>query len=529
MLSPGRINTRQTSSSQTVTPPIGGLNGRDPLADMSAKDAFTLDNLFPGTARVYSRKGHVQFSSGALAGPVQTLETYTGAAGDQMLAWAGTKMYNASLAAAVELKTGLLNATPITAMFSNAADNAQHMIVVNGQNTPYRYGGAAVADLVLTGVSGSASTLNFVYTFKGRLYFGQRDKLGFYYLPVGQIQGALGFFDLAQVAKLGGYLQAIASFSMGEAGDSPQDYIVFITSKGECIVYAGFDPGVAANWELVGRYYTAQPIGQRCTVNYGTELVIITLDGALPFSEIRRAGDSKSQSANAGTYQAITAKLGKYLSELNANASIAGWMGIQYTGEDGWLLLNVPITQTISGGYYHYVMNTKTNAWTRFTNWNGLTFTVFNRRLYFGTFAGLIMLADEGRQDNGSSITFDCQQAYNYFEDGSGIGALQKHFQWASLLVSCDGVPPLSGKYSVDFTEDRPVYVNTPAAPDGTPWDVGFWDTAVWGDDARTQRFIITLNKGGYAGSLWLRCSLDGLTFAWYATQFVMEKTRGLL
>lgn len=524
----GNVNTGQTSQSVPVPAPLGGLNGRDPLAAMDRMDAYQMDNAFPGTAVVSSRKGCVKHSANSLGAPCQGLEVYSGGEGDKMLAFAGSKIFDVSTSVTTQLIDGLLGTIPITSMFSNAADNAQHLIIVNGLDRPMSYDGVNITQLTFTGMTGSQNTLSFVFTFKSRLYFVQKGQLGFYTLPPGQIQGELTYFDLGQQSRLGGYLMAIGSYSW-DSGNGPNDYIVFITNKGEYIVYAGFDPTNAANWSLVGRYYSAEPIGRKCTVNYGTDLIILTLDGAIPFSEIKKAGDAKSAGVAGVEYKALTSKLGSFLSDLNMNADVPGWEGVQYSGGGGWLILNVPATTSISGAYYQFVMNTTTNAWCRFTNWNGLCFAVYNRRLYFGRYDGYVMLADEGRLDDGEPIRMDVKQAYNGFEDGSGLGALQKHFQWASLLVSCDGDPPLSGKFNVDFKEEQPDYVNDLEPPSGAEWDVAAWDTAVWGDDERTQRFIITLNKSGIHGALWLRASLQGLTLSWYATQYVMEKTRGLL
>lgn len=523
----GNVNARQTSEPYVVPAPVGGLNGRDPLASMPVTDAYLLDNAYPGTASVVSRKGcHKHNEDDVLGGAVQTLDVYAGADGDQMLAWAGDSIYDVSLAVPAVLETGMLSALAINAMFSNAADDSQHLISVTGFDTPKHYNGSAIADLTMTGIT-TPSDLNFVFAFKERLYFGAREKLGFYYLPVGQIQGALSYFDLAQVAGRGGYLQAIASYS--EGGETPQDYIVFITSKGECIVYAGFNPASAGDWSLVGRYYAATPIGQRCAINYNAELVILTLQGALPFSLIRKTGSAASGGVSEAIAGALTSKLGRFLSDFNVNADVAGWQGIQYS-KGGWLILNVPATSAISGDYYHYIMNTTTNAWCRFTNWNGLCFTVFNGDLYFGRYDGYVMRGDEGRlDDHTDNILWDIKQAYNYFADERGAGPLQKHFQWASLLVQCDGTPPLSGKYNVDFKEEQPQYVNTLAESAGAEWDIEDWDIAEWGTDGFTQRFIITLNKGGFVGALWLRASLDGLTLEWFATQYVLERTKGLL
>jgi hypothetical protein len=521
MIPSQRIRTGQTSSSKTIPAPVGGLNGRDSLANMAETDAYLMDNILPGTATCDSRQGCEEFAA-TVNSPVRSLEVYAGADGDKMLSFAGGKIYDISTGIPSEKATGKNSDLTVAQMFSNAADNSQHLLITTGADTPYKYDGTSIADLTLTGVTGSPSTLSYVFAFKERVYFAQNGVLGFYYLPVGQIQGALDFFDLAQVAGSGGYLVAMASFAAsGESGETPNDYIVFVTSKGECIVYSGYDPGDAANWSLVGRYYTSAPIGRKCVFNYNGELVIITLDGAIPFSEIRRTG------AKQGSVTAITDKLGNLLTNLNVYASVAGWQGLLYP-RAGLLLLNVPGTPTLSGAFYQYVMNTKTGAWARITNWDGLCFAVFNNRLYFGKYDGRVMLGDEGRNDDGEAIRIDVKQAYSYFEDGSGIGYLKKHFQWADALISCDGDPPISAKFNVDFIENQPEYIDNIETA-GASWDTSDWDTSDWGFDTFPQHFFITLNDEGVTGSLWLRAALTGLTLRWYATKFVMEKTKGLL
>lgn len=520
-----RPKTYQTTQPEMVPPPVGGLNGRDPVAAMGPLDAYTMDNIIPGTARVYTRNGCEEYIHD-LGAPVQTLEVYSGAAGDSMLAWAGTKIFDVSTDTPAELATARSNALAIAAMFSNAADNAQHMIIVNGADTPQHFDGAAITDLAITGIT-SAADLNFVKAFKERLYFAANQKLGFYYLAVGAIQGAISYFDLAQVSALGGYLQAIATVSPESNGEALDDYIVFITSKGELIVYNGYDPSSASNWSLVGRYFTAIPVGQRCAINYNSELVILTKNGAMPFSAIRNTG-SKNSGGDASA--AITAKLGKFLSTYMPNINVPGWMGTQYqSDDDGWLMINVPASSAISGSYYHYIMNTKTNAWCRFTDWNGICFTVFNEKLYFGCFSGQVMLGDSGKADNGVAINVNCKTAYNSFSSDPTIGAYNKHFQWGKIFYSCEGSPSISMKLNINFKEEVPNYPSALPTTFGVAWDTVDWDTEFWASEAITQDSIITFNRYGFTASLWLRMQISGVTFEWLGTQILYEKTRGLL
>lgn len=522
----GSINSKARSKPFVVSAPVGGLNGRDPLADMDAKDAYYMDNLFPAANKVEARRGTIKHINTPLEGPTETLQVYTGAAGEKMLAWAGTKVYDVSSNTPVEIGSGVTEPYVNTAMFSNAADNAQFMIICNGADVPKSYNGTAIANLTMTGIP-SANDLNYPFTFKGRLFFVADNMLGTYYLPVGQIQGALSYFDLGQVSKLGGKLIAIASYS-DTAGETPNDFIIFITSRGECIVYDGNDPSNAAAWRLVGRYYAATPIGNKCAFNLNGQLIILTLDGAVPFSEIRRVGDSKAQGVSTREFGSITTKLGRYISDLNVYASVKGWEGLQYP-RAGWLILNTPNSNSPAGDFNQFVMNVNTGAWCRFTGWNGLCHVVFNGRLYFGRFDGYVMLADEGGLDDGSDIFIGVKQAYNYFTSDNEIGNVVKKFQWAQLFVGSDGTPPLSGSFSVNFNEQQPESLTGLPNVPGTEWDEGFWDFATWGSDNQQRTAIITLNRGGFNGSLWLQCSLSGITFEWFATQYVLEPTGNLL
>lgn len=521
----GNIDTRQTSVPYTISAPVGGLNGRDPLADMPPQDAYLMDNVIPRANKVEARKGAVKHTESPCGCSVQTLEVYTGADGDVMLAWAGDTCYNVSTSTPAVLEDELLQPIVQTAMFSNAADNAQHLIIVNGEDLPRSFNGTSLSTRTMTGITNPRHLID-VTAFKSRLYFAAIDKLGFYYLPIGQIQGALSFFDLGQVSKLGGYLLTIATYSEGSAGETPNDYIIFITSKGECIVYNGTDPSDASAWSLVGRYYAAEPIGRKCAFNLNGELILLTLEGAIPFSLIRQAGDASTQGVAVSEFGAVTTKLGRYLSDLNVFRDVHGWQGIQYS-RGGLLVLNVPSSS--NGHFFHFAMNINTGAWGRFLDWNGICFAVFNSRLYFGRQDGHIMLADEGLNDDGEPIDINVKQAYNYFSSGNEIGNAVKHFRWAEIFLESQGTPPINGSLSVNFNEREPSYLNTDVDLSGAEWDTATWDVSGWAGTVGPRKALLTLNRGGFAGSLWLRASLDNVDFAWFATQYVMGRTTGLL
>jgi len=405
-----------------------------------------------------------------------------------------------------------------TVAFSNAG--SQFMLGVTGADAPFSYDGTTFNTLTITGLTGSQNTLHGIFAFKGRVYLTQKDQLGFYYLAVGAIQGAASYFDLAQVSKKGGYLLGAASFSM-DSGTGPQDYIVFMTSEGEYIVYAGTDPSNAATWGLVGRYYSSAPIGRKGWFNFRSDLYIIGEEGITSLSQIRTNGASGQE------LDFLSTKLGNYLSDLNPYQNVHGWCAVAYP-KGNMLIVNVPGSASTAGEYYQFAMNTDTNAWARFRDQKALCWTVHAKKAYYGTTDGRVVQADTGTDDDGAAIKCNCRQAYNYFDDGKGMGASDKHFHFATFIVQADGTPPLSAELNVNFEGGQPQYVGELAAGSGTEWDVANWDTFDWGESSATRNFTVPFGKVGYVGSIWLR-ALTKTNIKWYATRFIAERVQGIV
>ena len=224
----------------------------------------------------------------------------------------------------------------------------------------------------------------------------------------------------------------------------------------------------------------------------------------------------------------LTAKLGRAWTVNADDTSTHGWCAELYP-RASMLVVNVPISGTPAGGYYQFVMNTNTNAWTRFTNQNGLCWNILNGRLYFGTFDGKVMLADEGYTDNGADILCDCRQAYNYFDDGEGMGSSDKQFHFATFIMQSDGTPPISAELCVNFEDDPPDYAGALIGGTGAVWDVATWDVDGWAGDGVTQNFTVPFGKLGYTASIWLRTALKSEPIKWYSTRIICSKTRGLV
>jgi hypothetical protein len=490
---------------------------------MHPQDAYVLDNLFPYNTSVDLRAGSQNYATGIPA-PVESLEVYTGGVGSKMLAFAGTNgfacIYDVSAAGVVgaPLLNGRTSSKMTSCMFSNAG--SQWLMLFNGVDPPYAYNGALTA-LVITGVTGSQNTLHSPHTFKGRLYLAQEQMLGFYYLAPGAIQGAASYFDLQQQSENGGYLVSIASFSQ-ESGQGPQDYIVFMTSEGEYIMYAGTDPSNAATWTLVGRYFGPPPIGRKGWFKFRSDLYIITVEGILSLSQMRQMGDDGEKD------QYLTGKLGRLFSELTTYKGTHGWQGFIYP-QGSALYINMPVTGSESGGYVQYVMNTNSNAWCRYTGLNGICWALFNRDAYFGTFDGRIVLNGVGTNDNGADIVAECRQAWNNFDDGKGSGDMDKQIHFATFIMQADGTLPVSCSINMNYEDDQPDPAGSLAATNGGVWDIATWDVDAWAGVGVTQNLTVPVGKIGYTASLWLNISTQGTPVRWYATRIIMEMTEGIV
>lgn len=511
-----RVNrNRQPSRQQEIVAPVGGLNGRDGLSAMPTTDAIYMDNWFPGTDGVESRKGSLNYCTG-MPGAVETLATFEGGNSSTLLAFSNGAIYNCNTNVPALIANGRLSNVAITCMFSNAGN--QFLIGTSQGDAPISYNGIAITGLAITGVATGQNNLFFVFPFKGRLYFLENNKLGFYYLGVGAIQGGASYFDLSQIAKSGGEIVAIGSYSQ-DSGVGPEDYIVFVSSLGEYIVYAGFDPANAANFRLVSRYYSAPPIGAKCFFNYNSDLYVITTEGALSMSLIRQ------NSGATGYIGALTAKLGKFYKDLNIFRNTHGWQALQHS-MSSMLIFNAPISTNIQGNYVQYIMNTNTNSWCRFTDWDGICFVLFRQNLYFGTKDGRIVQADVGFSDNGADIKLDCKQAYTYIRDESS--GFNKLFHFARVVMSYNGIPPITAALNTDFKEKPPIFITQPTTIFGSLWDVSLWDVANWSQEDTTQIFTVSFGQFGAASSLQLRAKVNGATLKWFTTYFVYEKAEAI-
>jgi hypothetical protein len=384
----------------------------------------------------------------------------------------------------------------------------------NGVDKPLYYDGTtwvAVDGVSVPALTGVTTTgLVSVFVSKFRLFFIENNTLAFWYLAAGAAGGALTKFDLAGVAQEGGYLVAGGTWTI-DAGDGPDDRVVFVTSMGEVIVYAGTNPASASAWVLAGRYKIGRPVGRKCLLRFSGDLLIITENGLFPMS-------AAVQSETIDYKLALSFNIEPTFTEAaRTGFSIYGWCATLLPARSA-IIVNVPVSE--DGTHYQYVMNTITKSWCRFTAWDAEDFAVFNRELYFcdGT---AVYKAWNGTADNGNNITCYGKTAFSFFNSPSQ----QKQFKMYRPVLAVNGNLTFQTDYDVDFKDDAMIGTATYNIVNPYLWDSAIWDSALWGAGSEIIRKWTSPATGvGYCAAAKIRIATNGLSVKWISNDFIYER-----
>ena len=508
------------SVSYTLPAPIKGLNVRDSLADMEACYAVVMDNYMPLDTKVALRKGYVEYVK--LPEKVCTLAEYKNGSSNYFLAVSGGKVYNISSRKNVSAYKNV--------KFSNSYCRTQqyknYLYFVNGSDVPKVYwqddsGAEHFEDWGFSAANLNPLRIANIGLSKQRLWFVESGTLKVWYPETaGNIAGKLNCFDLAQVARFGGELVAVANWTQ-DGGQGIDDLTVFITSEGEALVYVGSDINSADSWQLRGSYKISRPIGYSCLVPYQGDVVIISEDGYIPLSKALPL-----EQANASQIAFSDTIRGLVLSRTAHNLQRYGWQGIIYS-RGGYGLFNVPV----SNQYEQHVINVNTGAWCRFTDIRAHCWGLYNQRLYFGADEG-IFLFDEGYSDNGIEISGHVEQAYNDL----GCNSVKKIQLLNPRTKSSTGYS-LVIYTNMDMENRKVDYLENFTASGQHKWDETKWSSSKdpfgikWGaaESTSIRSQWIANSSTGYKASVVFKTKTKGNLIEWYETGIRYEVGNGVL
>jgi hypothetical protein len=433
-----------------VPVPTGGWDAISALANMPADRAVQLDNWVPRPGWIEPRKGYIPHATG-LGSQVTTVMAYNSfnTDNDKLFAVAGGTIWDVTTAGAAvpTIVTGLAHDQMQFIQFSNASAT-QYLIAVDGNGGQKIYDGTAWANLVVTGTGVASGTFVNVNQHQGRLWFVQFNSTDPCYLPVGDITGTAVVFPLGEFMSKGGFVVAIGTWTI-DTRQNVDEYIAFITSRGEVIVYAGTDPSTAETWSLVGRYQLGRPLGYRCYSRISGDLLIATIDGVIGMSEML------STDRAAANRVSLTSVIQNAMAQAaQSSYEYFGWQISEYA-KGTLAIVNVPIASGISNlpyvtSTFQFVMNTITGAWCKFTGITSNTWEVDARdNVYFGGNDGTVYRWDSGWSDNGTAYTCICKTAYSSFGNSPQL----KRYTAIQPLVISNEVT-LSIGINVNFIDD---------------------------------------------------------------------------
>lgn len=378
--------------------------------------------------------------------------------------------------------TGIPTGTTIATVASSTAITLSTAATVSGVQSLTFYQNAPITGYPGTGFS-------HVWSYKGRLYFADAQTQNAWYLGLASIGGPAYLLPLGAFFSFGGYLLCGSTWAVNSTAGSFQG-IVFISSEGEILMYDGDYPG-ATNWELLGTYKISRPVGRRCLMRAGGDLLIMTEDGIVAMSQVVTLDQVALE--NVAVSKPIAPA---WRDAVIARAGIAGWQIVPWPLQT-MVVINLP--KQNAGDYTQYVVNSRTGAWAQYLGWDANCFAVFNNNLFYGSSVGTVVQAETGAADNSvNGYTTTIMMAF----DSLNAPAAAKQVRLVKPYVLAAASINQQVNINVDFNTTLPAAPAPSVALTGALWDTAVWDGAVWGGGLTNQTQWLDAQGEGVAISV---------------------------
>lgn len=382
-------------------------------------------------------------TSSAVGVVVQVIQSTTPGEGGLILSGAGA--------------TGFVNDEVLTGDIAGVADaSSDAMMLAAGITFP--------ASVTLT-----TADLSYVFVYKQRLYFVQKETMDVWYLPVDQVAGELILLPLAGVFEKGGHIVFGATWSndSGNAGGLSEQCI-FVTNQGEVAVYQGLSPDDAQTWSKVGVYQIGIPLGPKAWVRDGGDLIIATSIGYVRMTEA-----IKREAAALGPFAV------SYPIETEWNRAVSlrtdPWNCVIWAAKQ-MAVVALPTQNAEPAGMF--LANVRTGAWCRRTNWDATCVLVFKERLFYGSHSGLVVEANVTGMDQGEPYTGTIVPLFDNLGAPSSLKITE--------MIMPMGMSPIDvnvqARMLVDFKENIPPAPSAVVVTGGAEWGSAIWGQFTWGD-----------------------------------------------
>ncbi|MFA4974367.1 MAG: hypothetical protein WC683_17310 [bacterium] len=326
---------------------------------------------------------------------------------------------------------------------------------------------AAITASILPPISGlTGNQLAQIWVYKNRIYGVERGSLNAWYLGLDSIGGQATKFPLTSVFTRGGYLLCGGTWALPTI-NGLFEACVFVSSEGEVAVYTGLYPG-STDWAKQGIYKISKPLGRRCLLNTGGDLLILTEDGIVPMSKVETLDQQALQNV------ALTQKImPAWIKAVNQRTGLDGWQAII------WPLNSMAIVNLPHSGpedKTQFVANSRTGAWGRYLGWDANCFALFDNQLFYGSSDGRIMQAEVGATDDGRPYTATIFPSFTHLESFG----VRKQIKLIKTQLQANFYGAVQVTTRVDYDPSIPA---PPSATISTAVGVARWGFARWGID----------------------------------------------
>ena len=531
----------QPSRAINIDAPIGGWNAFDSLDNMPPDAAVVLRNLIPKAGSVETRGGSQVFGDTGTGLPVETVASLDTDSDVELVAASNGGVWSFdNLGAPTELaaESTFTNNKWQTTNFRKRQQLAESrevglLIMCNGVDPVQGYQAGVLAPLTFTYIEGPdddpvplppedepQTPFIGVLNFKGRCYYWSDNSDEFWYCAAGSYQGEMRRFNLGSIAQKGGKIKMIVSWTQQDAGDGRDDFIVFIMSTGEILVYQGDDPQSIGFFEMVGRFKTAEPLSIRGSGKFGSDTIIMTKDGYVALSTIVQQGRTSDVPQFSRLIHTAIEK-----ATSRGRSDFYGW-DCELFADQSLFIFNVP-TSTAETTFRQHVLNTVTMKWCEFWGMNVNCLGLYDDRMMGGDATGRIIAMVEGFSDLNQAITFVALPAFNYLGDAGN-----HKFLSACQLITTHRNPELIELTGFsDFNYSESPFPLAPDVKQAATWSVNppspiqeigsFWDEDFWAEDDGspfTSKGWQNVTAFGYAVTVMVRFKKLNSGVIWRST-----------
>lgn len=453
---------RSTANSQTLAPPILGINMVDPISGMDPMYAVEAMNFVARDSRVELREGEVNW---ATTNATQTGVGFIaeGFSSTGTAFWVATS-YNPTTGAAglaYNFTAGGVGASiDATGVYdtSNVAINYKgHLVwwVATDSASPgasfvfKRYDGTTLTSTAIVAVAPSptAPPTNFA-TYRNRLWWAQKNSASIFATAVDSYPtGTEVAYNVSMLLEKGGNIAFV--FSIARGGTLTDEYFVAVSFAGEVLVFQGTDYA-STTWSITNRYTIPKPWGPKSFVKYGRDVLIMTVQGVVSISQIMEGGGEV-----AYVSEKITPIFNEAVwSSFNAHAGVMTW----YPGRN-LIICNLPTTAGTNYTNFEVcqlAMNTQNGSWWKWgMSGNPTACATLSGVVYWGRGGEIVKMTGAVLNTviySPSGVTVTLKTAYNYFGDRS----INKQFVEARPIVRMSGGLVLTMGVDVDYKDVAP-------------------------------------------------------------------------